>query len=76
MGPVRGRLELERAVLHVEVPGQALGQTVEHPGAPAISQSVVGHDDVSRQYRAGRSSASTHAGRAHQALRASRRCGP
>ena len=48
---VRGRFQLEGAVLDVEVPGQALAQAVEHPGAASVRQGIVGHHDMGGQDR-------------------------
>ncbi len=49
MAGVRLGLDLERAVLDVEVLAEALAQRVEHPPAVAGGQRLLGDDDVRRQ---------------------------
>lgn len=44
------RLELERAVLDVEVALQAAAQLVEDPPTGPVRERALGHDDVCRQY--------------------------
>src|SRR4051794_12911726 len=47
---VPGRLELEGRVLQVEVPGEALTQTIEYGGSGAVIPQLVGHDDVGAEH--------------------------
>src|SRR4051812_8032005 len=48
---VRLALELERAVLHVEVLAEARAQGAHHPPAVAVGERRVADDDVRREHR-------------------------